>query len=147
MNTQQEVEWATISLPKVSEQQVQIPQQTEAVEFTSGEMILPENKVYLLLLEFEDDTNNYIWITGRQECYEYLKGIIMIEDNGFGIDIDESMILAETSRVVERISIYQFMKHLCDEELVIEEDGFHIDDYHTDYGNMEDEVNEYGGTE
>ena len=84
----------------------------------------PENREYLILLASFDGTNTYQGILGRQATFDYLKGII--EE----IDVDSSMILAETVAFKDSITIYEFMKKCIDEELVQNDDGFDIEDYH-----------------
>lgn len=107
---------------------------SQAIEFTEGDKIAPENRKYLLLLRlYIEDSNidaadTFKWIVGRQEVYDYLKNLIKSD----AIDIEESEIVTETTRLVERITIHRFMRMMFDEHLVEDEDGFDIDEYQHD---------------
>ena len=91
------------------------------------ELSAPEEREYLILLKypdnFDDESCRYISILGRQETFDHIK-LIASE-----IDVNESIILAETTALKDSISVYEFMKQMIDKELVENNDGFDIDDY------------------
>lgn len=91
------------------------------------ELSAPEEREYVILVKYpdnyDDDSCRYISILGRQETFDHIK-LIASE-----IDVEESIILAETTSLKDSISVYDFMKQMIDNELVDNSDGFDIDDY------------------
>lgn len=108
-----------------------------------------EEKMYLLLLVSNEDSDNKTWniCYGRTETYEYLKSIIS------EINIKESLILTETYKIdkktqkgywflispEEALSVYAFFKHL---EALINDTGFDIEDYNIDRDSSYYKMNE-----
>lgn len=88
-------------------------------------------KTYLVLLEdTEESFRDWQIITGRQEAYDYIKG--MIEGQEFGcIDVEKSMIVVNTLTIDKAITIYEFMKEMKLKDKVIDYTSFDIDDYTT----------------
>lgn len=88
-------------------------------------------KSYLLLLKnYDDDEEERDWqiVTGRQDAYEYLRRLIEAE----AIIPDESYVLSGTTPFEEAITVYRFMRVMLDRNLVVEETGFDIEDYHSE---------------
>lgn len=91
-------------------------------------------KPYLLLLKLtsdvdDEDVTSWEVHIGRQDTYEHLRRLIEAE----AIIPDESFILSGSTPFEEAITIYRFMKVMVDKNLVVEETGFDIDDYHFTY--------------
>ena len=92
----------------------------------------PENKRYIILytdLGFDEERMDQSefplrWesVTGRNQAYENIK------INAPVIDIDKSLILAETVPLKDALSVRQFMEWIKNSEL-IKDDTFDIDDY------------------
>lgn len=83
----------------------------------------PERRQYLICISAQAGSGeNDLWqlVTGRTEAYN------LIKENIDYIDFFNSFILVETCKLVDRQSIYTFMKHV---EKFYEEDSFDIDDY------------------
>ena len=89
----------------------------------------PEKREYLILMVYNDDLeeagvqNTYQGMVGRQETFDFI-----IQYAGM-LDFDKSMILAETTKMKDMISIYKFMKMCIDQEAVENPTGFDPDDY------------------
>lgn len=84
--------------------------------------IHPEEKEYLLLYtgEYEgEEIKSYEFIKGRTNIYEFIKNMIEC------IDIHESLVLSESVKISDAISVYKFMKTF--EEYF--KDSFDIEDY------------------
>ena len=100
------------------------------------------DKTYLILIDAQEKDNDEIsfrdWqvITGRQEAYDYIKG--MIENEYISVDIHTSKIIVSTVKIEEGISIYYFMKSMKENEKVIDYTSFDIEDYN-DYDPEETE--------
>lgn len=89
------------------------------------ELSPPDEREYLVLLSYYDESisNTYQGVVGRQNVFDYIKSIV--ED----IDINKSIILAETVEFRNAISIYDFMKECILSESVKNDDGFDIEEY------------------
>lgn len=97
------------------------------------ELTPADEREYLLLLYYSDDTTEFRGITGRQVVFDEL--IALSND----IDFDKSMILAETTKMKDMISIYAFMKLCVDKNLVKNNSGFDPDEYgNFNVGNLEE---------
>lgn len=90
----------------------------------------PENKQYLLLLYFKDDTKTFEVITGRTETYNYIKNTI------FDYDLDKCQILVEGQKLETCKTVRAFMKHMEN----YFDDGFNIDDYDEPEVETEEEI-------
>lgn len=123
----------------------------------SGEKIF-----YLILLKgsYEQDGTEYEWkdwifITGRQAVYDYIKDYLKSElaggENEANIlDIDNSFIYAENPLVKDSplklsngVTLYEFMKDCYVLQKVDLDDTFDIDDYKT-YDSIPDNDEEQG---
>lgn len=99
----------------------------------------PDDIRYLLLIRVLEpaspDEDCYEWFikTGRQTTYDFLKELIL----SCVVDIDESFIMGETSTIKTSISIYKFMKSVKDNEKIIDNTSFDVDEYRL--GNYEGE--------
>lgn len=93
------------------------------------ELAPSEEREYLLLMVFNDEEldNTYQGIVGRQETFDY------IVENAEILDFDKSMIMAETTKMKDMITIYEFMKMCIDHETVENPTGFDPDDYGSNY--------------
>ena len=89
------------------------------------EITPPEDKEYIILLYYGEDgeDNTFQAVKGRQEAFDYIKSMVEYTD------LDQSLILAETTTFVDAISIYDFMKSCIIHKSVKNDDGFDIDDY------------------
>ena len=89
------------------------------------ELSPPDKREYLVLLSYYDESisNTYQGIVGRQNVFDYIKSIV--EE----INIQESLILAETVEFKNAINIYDFMKECILNNAVKNDDGFDIEDY------------------
>lgn len=102
------------------------------IVYTDGREKTPNEKSFLILLkgEMADNENSeyrdFEWVIGRQKAYEYLRDIILNEDD-FIIDIHESLIISESIKILDAISVYEFMVFCKD--IVIEESSFDIEEY------------------
>ena len=102
--------------------------------FRHDELSPPEDREYLLLLVYNDESliDTFIGISGRQEVFNY---IVRMADM---IDFEKSKILAETTKLKDLWSIHKFMKMCINNEMVKNDTGFDPDDYHYVLDNMED---------
>lgn len=90
----------------------------------------PEERKYLLLLvliteDENEEKNIFEWIIGRTDTYNRLKSYIIAE----AIDIVDSKVLSESSKVSNHISVLQFIRHLRDNELIDDKSDFDIEEY------------------
>lgn len=93
----------------------------------------PEEKQYIILytdLGYEETDEEFPlrWeaVTGRTTAYENIKANIDV------IDINKSIVLAETVAVKDALSVREFMNYLKNSNL-IDDDSFDIDDYISEY--------------
>ncbi len=99
---------------------------TKEVHIYYAEELSPsEEREYLILMVYLDDEmeNAYQGMVGRQETFDY------IVENAELLDFDKSMIMAETTKLKDMITIYEFMKMCIDQETVNNPTGFDPDDY------------------
>jgi hypothetical protein len=91
----------------------------------------PEQKQYIILytdLGWDEVGNEdefpLRWeaVTGRTQAYENIK------DNADVIDIDKSIVLAETVAIKDALSVREFMNYLKNSQLIVDE-NFDINDY------------------
>ena len=88
----------------------------------------PEQKQYVLILsdsKFGDES--FIWraMVGRLETYEWIKrNVDMLE-----FDPKDSFVLTDNVAWKDALSVYEFVKHLQNANLVPEDDDFDIDEY------------------
>ena len=89
------------------------------------ELTLPDKREYLLLLSYHDNKieNTYQGCIGRQNVFDFIKSIV--EE----IDIEKSLILAETVQLKDAINIYEFMRECILNKTVENDDGFDIEEY------------------
>lgn len=92
--------------------------------------IRPEDKTYVILyymtIDTGEDIKSFEVVTGRENAYEYIKGIVEY------LDIHESKIMVDNIPYSKAISIYEFMKLMSNHFF---EDSFDIEDY-----NIGDEI-------
>ena len=92
-------------------------------------------KEYLILIDGEeidgDGSRFRDWevVVGRQKAYDYIKN--MLENGYVSINVDTSKIIvnSEKVKVLNGLTIYEFMKAMKDEEKVIDYSSFDIEDY------------------
>ena len=100
----------------------------------------PTTKVYLILLfgyDSEDDGYEYRdWevIIGRQETYNRLKNLIESD----AIDPLKSFVLSGNTEPEKAITVYRFMKHCIDNDRVVDNSSFDINEYTTSTDGMVD---------
>ena len=82
----------------------------------------PEERQYLICIESNDPEFNNSWciVNGRTAARDVIK------DNIEWIKFDTSFVLVETLTMNDRVSIYNFMKHI---EPMYPDDPFDIDEY------------------
>ena len=97
----------------------------EVYIYYAEELSPSEEREYLILMVYLDDEmeNAYQGMVGRQETFDY------IVENAELLDFDKSMIMAETTKLKDMITIYEFMKMCIDQETVNNPTGFDPDDY------------------
>ena len=107
--------------------------------YTDGRKKDSNERVYLLLMKGELKSNNNIdvrdfeFIVGRENVYNYIKDLLLSEDDedsDFIANIHESEIISESSSIVDGITFYEFMKHFKD--IVDPEGDFDIEEYNVD---------------
>lgn len=93
--------------------------------YYAEELAPSEEREYLILMVYNDDDmeNAYQGMVGRQETFNY------IVENAELLDFDKSMIMAETTKLKNMITIYEFVKMCIDQETVENPTGFDPDDY------------------
>ena len=102
------------------------------IVYVDGRDKTPNEKLYLVLLqgEFKDNENaeyrDFEWVVGRQRLYEYLRDLILNEEDVL-IDIHKTVVISESVTINDYISIYEFMKTFKD--IVVDETGFDIEEY------------------
>lgn len=92
-------------------------------------------KEYLILIDGEEIDNygsrfrDWEVVVGRQKAYDYIKN--MLENGYVSINVDTSKIIvnSEKVKVLNGLTIYEFMKAMKDEEKVIDYSSFDIEDY------------------
>lgn len=102
--------------------------------FRHDELSPPEDREYLLLLVYNDESaiDTFLGITGRQEVFDY---IVRIADL---IDFGASKIMAETTKLKDLWSVFKFMKMCINNEMVKNNTGFDPNDYYYTLDNMEE---------
>ena len=103
---------------------------------------------YLILLsgEYKDSDGEVYkdWgiVKGRQKAYDYIKDILLAQDDldtDVIIDVSESFIIAQPPVITEStpritfenmLSVYQFMRRMLIDGLVVDESNFVIEDYY-----------------
>ena len=98
-------------------------------------------KTYLVLIdatdiESEEQYQEWRFIEGRQKAYDYIKG--RIENHYITVDVHKSLIIVNSVKINEGISVYSFMKVMKETEKVIDYTSFDIEDYN-DYDPEESE--------
>ena len=100
----------------------------------------PELKEYLVLFVGvggdEEHFKDYQFVKGRTATYDLIK--TLIDD----IDIDESYVLVEGVSLEDRVTVYEFMRHM--KMHFFQDDTFNIEDYNQ---GDEFEINEDGSLE
>ena len=102
------------------------------IVYVDGRDKTPNEKLYLVLLqgEFKDNENaeyrDFEWVVGRQRLYEYLRDLILNEEDVL-IDIHNTVVISESVTINDYISMYEFMKTFKD--IVVDETGFDIEEY------------------
>lgn len=92
-------------------------------------------KTYLILIDGEETSEggsrfrDWEIVTGRQNAYDYIKN--MLENIYVSINVDTSKIIVNSDKVkvLNGLTIYEFMKAMKDEDKVIDYTSFDIDDY------------------
>ena len=97
----------------------------------------PEEKEYLLLLNYEEDSDSglektFEFMNGREQVYNYLKEELMNN----GLDPFNSFVIVETVSIADRLTVVGFM-HVCKKHFP--DDDFSI----TDLGYNEDAISMY----
>lgn len=111
------------------------------IVFVDGRSKTPNERQYLVLLsgDYKDNDNqeyrDFEWIVGRQRLYDYLRDLILSEDDVI-IDIHKSLIISETVTINDYVSVYEFMRAV--KNIVIDETGFDIEEYNIE-GIMDEE--------
>ena len=93
---------------------------------------------YLLLFVSQDESeiDDFMWIMtyGRQEAFNQIVELADV------MNLQESLILAETVRLKGAISMYSFVKQCIDKEVVENPTGFDYTDYSTEvFDDIEEE--------
>lgn len=100
----------------------------------------PEKKYLVLIeatdIESEEQYQEWRFIEGRQNAYDYIKR--RIENHYLSVDVHKSLIIVDSVKINEGISIYSFMKVMKESEKVIDYTSFDIEDYN-DYDPEETE--------
>lgn len=102
------------------------------IVYVDGREKTPNEKQYLVLLRGEMKENEMVeyrdfeWVIGRQRLYDYLKDLILNEEDAI-IDIHKSLVISESVTINDYISVYEFMKTFKD--IVIDDTGFDIEEY------------------
>ncbi len=125
-----------VPVPSVDEEVEELPhlKKNNMVPLVSMDLVGfdgkdPDKAKYMLLLRItvddEDDSYDWLVMTGRQATYDYIKELIQ----NVAVDIDKSFIMSETSTLESAYTIYRFMRAMIDDEMVIENTSFNPDDY------------------
>ena len=93
--------------------------------FRRDELEPPEKKEYLILLVYNDEDieDSYQGILGRQEAFDY------IVKNADIIDMNKSMILAETTKMKDMWSVLKFTKMCINNQMVVNDTEFNPREY------------------
>lgn len=100
--------------------------------FTDDREKVPNERQYIVLLRGDVRDNesleyrDFEWVVGRQKLYDYLKDLIVNEEDVV-INIHTSIILSETHKITDHLTVYEFMK--AAKNMVIDETGFDIEEY------------------
>lgn len=101
----------------------------------------PNRRKFLILFVGYDENDDVIteWSIqiGRQACYDSITS--MMENDYCKIDLVESRIVAETETINQAKSLYKYMEHIIENELIPLKDGEYypdIDEYMT--GDIDD---------
>lgn len=103
-----------------------------------------DKKTYLVLLEGEIPTNEgenyktYEFILGRQATYDYIKDIIQSQDIIFDAMKSKVIVDSEKVNIGKALSVYNFMRIMKENNKVVDESSFDIEDY---YYNIEEKEN------
>lgn len=98
------------------------------IKVTDQKKFNGETKQYLVLIYFLDESTynlatTFSVVQGRSAAYFYIKNYI---DE---IDLEKSLVVLEGKRAFEdNITVAQFLRHVRDEELVEDEEGYVVDD-------------------
>lgn len=92
-------------------------------------------KTYLILIDGcekdNEESQHRDWeiVVGRQSAYDYIKNII--ESEYILVDVEKSKIIVDSDKVKisDGVSIYEFMKAMKEEDLIIDYTSFDIEDY------------------
>jgi hypothetical protein len=94
----------------------------------------PEKKEYIVLytdLGYEDNNEEFPlrWesFTGRTNVYNAIKANIEV------IDIDKSIVLAETVNIKDALSVREFMNYIKNANLIEDDEDFDINEYSSEY--------------
>ena len=79
----------------------------------------PEDKQYLVCIRGDSIDDLWDILQGRTAAYDFIKDYIG------SINLEESFVLVEENTLLQRISVYAFMKRVQDNYM----DGFDIEDY------------------
>lgn len=102
------------------------------IVYVDGRDKTPNEKQYLVLLQGEYKDNevaefrDFEWVVGRQSLYEYLRDLILNEEDVL-IDIHKTVVISESVTINDYISMYEFMRAFKD--IVIDDTGFDIEEY------------------
>ena len=97
-----------------------------------------DKKTYLVLLEGEIPTNEgenyktYEFILGRQATYDYIKDIIQSQDIIFDAMKSKVIVDSEKVNIGKALSVYNFMRIMKENNKVVDESSFDIEDYYYD---------------
>lgn len=76
----------------------------------------PDEKLYILLIKYNNDERDWFTIRGRQLVFDYL--VELISKNPESIDIDNSYIMSSTQEAGKSLTVYRFMKFCIDQGYV-----------------------------
>lgn len=98
------------------------------IKVTDQKKFNGETKQYLVLIYFLDESTynlatTFSVVQGRSAAYFYIKDYLG------EIDLEKSLVVLEGKRAFEdNITVAQFLRHVRDEELVEDEEGYVVDD-------------------
>lgn len=92
-------------------------------------------KRYLIIIkgiecdQDEKEFKDWEWKIGRQEAYDYIKGLI--ESDYVDINVHESKIFVDSEKVklADALSVYEFMKIMKTDNKVKDDTNFDIEDF------------------
>ena len=99
------------------------PEEGSVVEQFKQTFGAEKSKVYLVMLWFSLEHHDWELCDTRQDAYDYIK--THIEE----IDLVESFVLSSETMLKESINAGQFMLHMIDNDFIIDETSFDINDY------------------